>query len=78
MEWMYSNGLRIGYRPALILWTCCGAWGVDADLLRFGVIAKAPGSCGAPRSTRWDATSSDLRQRALVAEQLRLALGGLI
>lgn len=80
-ERMYSRGSRpvpIGERPVLILWSCPGARVIDRSLLRFGIITKAPWSCGAGRSTWWDRATSDLRRRSLMAEQLHLALQGLI
>jgi hypothetical protein len=78
---VYSRGpahVPVGVRPSLILWACPGAREIDRELLRFGIIAKAPWSCGAGRSTWWESTTSDLRRRALEAEQLRLTLDGWI
>jgi hypothetical protein len=65
-------------KPGLTLFLCHGAVRVDPDLLRFGVIARTPWSCGNTRWIAWDEMASDLQRRALIAEQLRLALGGLI
>ena len=63
-------------RPALVLWNCPGSRTVDMGLLRYGIIVPAPWSCGAPRSTRWENTTFDLRRRAFEQERLRLALDG--
>ena len=81
MEKTYSRGpapVFIGERPTLIPWLCPGARFIDMGLLRFGIIARAPGSCGAPRSTRWGDTTFDLRRRALDVQLLRLGLKGWI
>lgn len=62
----------------VIPWRCPGALAIDEDLLRYGIIARAPWSCGIPRATKWQDATFDLRHRALLTERLRLAMEGLI
>ena len=64
--------------PRLALFLCHGAAKVDLELLRFGVIARVPWSCGNTRWIPWEKMTHELRHRAAIAEQLRLALGGWI
>ena len=81
MEKVYSRvptPLLIGEVPAGIPWLCPGALRIDEGFLKFGIIARAPWSCGAERSTPWNGTTSDLRRRAIDARVLRLTLGGWI
>lgn len=66
------------HTPELILWRCPGAREIDANLLRFGIIATVPWSCKAPRSTAWKDTTRDLRHLAFEQERLHLALNGWI
>lgn len=81
MERVYSksSSLRlIGEIPSLIPWRCPGARHIDTGLLRFGVIALSPWSCGAPRSTGWNDATRDLRHRAIEARVLQMTLDGWI
>ena len=64
--------------PRLVMFLCHGAVRVDPDSLRFGVIALIPWSCGNTRWIPWEKMTHELRHRAAIAEQLRLALGGMI
>jgi hypothetical protein len=65
-------------RPGLALFLCHGAVEVDQGLLRFGIIARIPWSCRNTRWIPWKNMTSDLQRRSLIAEEMRLALGGLI
>ncbi len=81
MEKVYSRvptPLLIGEVPAAIPWLCPGALHIDPGFLRFGIIARVPWSCGAPRSTDWNSTTADLRERAIEARVLRLMWNGWI
>ena len=64
--------------PRLAMFLCHGATGPDLDLLRFGIIAPLPWSCRNARWIPWEEMTYGLRGRANIAEQLRLALAGLI
>lgn len=74
--------LAIQFFPAtrlgLALFLCHGAVQINLDLLRFGIIARIPWSCQNTRWIPWGKMTSDLQRRSLVAEKMRLALGGLI
>ena len=81
MEQTFSRGPEkavIGQEPSLILWRCPGALEVDEGLLRFGIIALAPWSCGNVLATPWKKTTFDLRRRAAQTQQIRFALAGMI
>ena len=81
MERIISGGPKpvlVGTLPALIQWHCPGARRIDQGFLRFGIIARAPWSCGANRSTRWNDATGDLRHRAIEARVLQLAFNGWI
>jgi len=64
--------------PVLALFRCHGAAKVDQGFLRFGIIARAPWSCGNGRWIPWEKTTEEFRRRAVTAEQLRLNLMGWI
>ena len=80
IQWkpLYVRHVCVAQEPALVLWQCPGARDIDAYLLRFGVFASVPWSCGTTRTTKWGQATFDLRRRALIAEQLHYALNGLI
>jgi hypothetical protein len=65
-------------KPILSLFRCHGATRVDPGFLRFGIIDFIPYSCGNTRWYPWNEMGLDLRQRSLVAEEMRLALKGWI
>lgn len=64
--------------PVLALFLCHGAAHIDQELLRFGIIGRAPWSCQNTRWIPWTEMTHELRQRATIAEQLRLSLMGWI
>lgn len=69
----------IGEIPASIPWRCRGTREeIDAGFLRFGIIARTPYLCRAPRSTNWNDATLDLRHRAIEARALRLSWDGMI
>lgn len=63
-------------KPVLALFLCHGAVRVDPDLLRFGIIERLPWSCRNTRWFPWGEMDHDLRQRSIVAEEIRLSLMG--
>lgn len=64
--------------PRLALFLCHGAVRPDPDLVRFGIVEALPFSCRNTRWIPWEKMTYELRQRATTAEQLRLALRGMI
>lgn len=62
----------------MALFLCHGETTIDAEFLRFGIIARIPWSCRNTRWIPWAEMSSELRSRAITAEQLRLAMNGWI
>lgn len=64
--------------PKLAMFLCHGEARVDAELLQFGIIVRTPWTCRNTRWIAWEKMTPELRGRAVLAEQLRLALGCLI